>query len=64
MPTIGLGTLVQMHAAGGTCLAIEAGKTIIIDQAEVVRYADSSRHRRRALECAEQALPGDGNLAA
>ena len=43
VPTIGLGTLETMVAAGGRVLAVEAGSTIIIDQAELVRYAD--RHK-------------------
>ena len=43
VPTIGLGTLETMVAAGGQVLAIEAGRTIVIDQADVVRFAD--RHR-------------------
>jgi UDP-2,3-diacylglucosamine hydrolase len=43
VPTIGLGTLESMVEAGASCLAVEAGRTIIIDQPEVIRYAD--RHR-------------------
>jgi DUF1009 family protein len=40
VPTIGLGTLRSMVAAGGRVLAIEAEKTIVIDRPEVVRFAD------------------------
>ena len=40
VPTIGQGTIQALLAAGGKCLAIEAGKTIIVDQAEVIRLAD------------------------
>jgi len=43
VPTIGMGTLETMVAAGANCLAIEAGRTIVIDQEQVVRFAD--RHR-------------------
>jgi DUF1009 family protein len=43
VPTIGLGTLATMAAVGGRVLAVEAGRTIIIDQAEVVDYAN--RHK-------------------
>jgi len=64
VPTIGVGTLEQMVSAGATCLAIEAGKTIIIDQAEVVRFADRHGIAIVALDSAEQALPGYANLAA
>jgi DUF1009 family protein len=40
VPTIGQGTVQALLAAGGKCLAIEAGKTIIVDQTEVIRLAD------------------------
>lgn len=43
VPTIGIGTLRTMVEAGGTCLAIEAGRTIVIDQEEVVRFANQNR---------------------
>jgi DUF1009 family protein len=39
VPTIGRGTLETLVASGGRVLAIEAAKTIIIDQDEVVRFA-------------------------
>lgn len=40
VPTIGLGTLESMVAAGAKVLAVEAEKTILIDQAEVIAYAN------------------------
>jgi DUF1009 family protein len=40
VPTIGLGTIQSLVDAGAKCLAIEAGKTIIVDQPEVIRLAD------------------------
>jgi DUF1009 family protein len=40
VPTIGLGTIRSLIAAGGKCLAIEAGKTIVVDQPEVVALAN------------------------
>jgi DUF1009 family protein len=43
VPTIGLGTLETMVAAGATVLAIEAGKTILLDEPQVIEFAD--RHR-------------------
>ena len=43
VPTIGLGTLRALVEAGGQVLAVEAGKTIIVDEAEVIRFA--KRHR-------------------
>ena len=40
VPTIGEGTIRTMHEAGGRCLAVEAGMTIMIDSDEVVELAD------------------------
>lgn len=40
VPTIGLGTLETLHAAGGKVLAVEAGRTIFLDQNDVIEYAD------------------------
>lgn len=40
VPTIGVGTIETLHAAGASVLAIEAEKTIVIDQAEVSALAD------------------------
>jgi DUF1009 family protein len=39
VPTIGPGTLCALHSSGGRVLAIEAGKTIVLDEPEVVAYA-------------------------
>lgn len=40
VPTVGLLTLETMLAARATCLAVEAGKTVIVDETEVVRFAN------------------------
>ena len=40
VPTIGVTTIENLHKAGARVLAIEAGKTILLDQAEVVALAD------------------------
>ena len=40
VPTIGIGTIESLLAARGKVLAIEAGKTIVIDQDQVVHLAD------------------------
>ena len=40
VPTIGTTTIQSLHRAGARVLAIEAGRTIVIDQAEVVALAD------------------------
>ncbi len=42
VPTIGLGTLETLHAAGGKVLAVEAGRTILLDQAAVIEYANQN----------------------
>jgi DUF1009 family protein len=43
VPTIGLGTLRSLADAGGKVLAIEAGRTIIIDEPRVVRFANEHK---------------------
>ena len=40
VPTIGIGTLESMVAAGGSVLAIEADKTILIDEPTVIEFAN------------------------
>jgi UDP-2,3-diacylglucosamine hydrolase len=42
VPTVGPSTIQSMQAAGGKVLAIEAEKTILIDEAETVRLADAA----------------------
>lgn len=43
VPTIGLGTLNTLAEAGGRVLAVEAGRTILLDEPQVVDFA--RRHR-------------------
>jgi DUF1009 family protein len=40
VPTIGVGTIESLVAAGAKVLAIEAGKTIVVDQSDVISLAD------------------------
>jgi DUF1009 family protein len=40
VPTVGVSTVENLHRAGGRVLAIEAGRTIVLDQAETVALAD------------------------
>jgi DUF1009 family protein len=40
VPTVGVTTIENLHKAGARVLAIEAGKTIVIDQPDVVALAD------------------------
>ncbi len=41
VPTVGRTTVESVHRAGGRVLAIEAGKTIILDEPETIALADS-----------------------
>ncbi|MBX9789473.1 MAG: UDP-2,3-diacylglucosamine diphosphatase LpxI [Pirellulales bacterium] len=43
VPTVGLGTLESMVVAGGRVLAVEAGRTILLDEQAVVEFAN--RHK-------------------
>jgi len=53
VPTIGMGTLETMAAAGAKVLAVEAGRTILIDEPAVVSYAD--RHKMVIVALADDA---------
>jgi DUF1009 family protein len=59
VPTIGVGTIENMIAAGATCLAVEAEKTIFVDRAEVVRFAESRGIAIVALHTGAEALVDD-----
>ncbi len=43
VPTVGIGTLQSIVAAGGRVLAVEADKTIVVDRREVTEFAN--RHK-------------------
>jgi DUF1009 family protein len=40
VPTVGCATIETMHRAGGRVLAIEGGRTIVLDQRQTVDLAD------------------------
>ncbi len=40
VPTIGLRTIEQLHQAGGSAIAIEAGKTIFVDRDATIKRAN------------------------
>jgi hypothetical protein len=42
VPVIGVATIRAMQSAGATCLAIEAGKTLLFDPAAIIAAADSA----------------------
>lgn len=56
VPTIGLGTLRTLAAAGAGVLAIEAGRTIVLDRDEVVRFADEHGVAIVAVDDVSQAI--------
>src|SRR5262249_46996976 len=60
VPTVGCSTIETMHQAGGRVLAIEAGKTIVIDQTETIALAD----RYGITIVALSAAPTDGRRGA
>jgi DUF1009 family protein len=43
VPVIGVATIEAMQRAGATCLAIEAGKTLLFDPAAIIAAADQAR---------------------
>jgi DUF1009 family protein len=49
MPTIGVGTLGSLAATGATVLVIEAGRTILVDEPELV--AAANRHGITLVAC-------------
>jgi UDP-2,3-diacylglucosamine hydrolase len=57
VPTIGVGTIQNMIEAGATCLAVEAEKTIFIDQDEVTALANKHKLAIVALHRAALELP-------
>jgi DUF1009 family protein len=42
VPVIGVATIHTMRAAGATCLAIEAGRTLLFDQAAIIAAANAA----------------------
>jgi DUF1009 family protein len=54
VPTIGRGTLETMLESGGEVLAIEAGKTILLDEREVIDFAD--RHKMVLVALADEEI--------
>jgi UDP-2,3-diacylglucosamine hydrolase len=42
VPVIGIKTIEVMHAAGATCLAVDAGKCLLLDGSKVIEAADTA----------------------
>jgi DUF1009 family protein len=59
VPTIGLGTLESMVAAKANVLAVEAGKTIVIDEPQTIAYANRHGLSLVSLEDGQSALFAD-----
>jgi DUF1009 family protein len=57
VPTIGVGTLQSLAKAGGRVLAVEANKTILVDQPEVIQFANQHGLVLVALQADEKELP-------
>jgi hypothetical protein len=53
VPTVGIGTLETMVSAGATTLAVEADKTILLDECEFLEYAKSHHLSIVALDATE-----------
>ena len=51
VPTVGVWTLESMAAAGGKLLVIEAGRTILVDELDFIRFANEHRIAVVALNC-------------
>jgi hypothetical protein len=43
VPTIGVGTLETMVQSGAALLAVEAGRTILVDEPQFIEFADENR---------------------
>lgn len=61
VPTIGIGTLESIVAAGARVLAIESDKTIIVDQPDVVEFAD--RHGLTIVALEDEAVAAQQDAA-
>ena len=42
VPVIGVATIHAMREAGATCLALEAGRTLLFDQDAIIAAADTA----------------------
>lgn len=62
VPTIGMGTMEAIAEAGGRVLAIEAGRTIIVDEAKVLDFAQ--RHRISIIALDDESQTSKQNDAA
>jgi DUF1009 family protein len=59
VPVVGLPTIEQMNSAGATALAVDAGRTLLFDRAELVGLADASGIAIVAVPAAATTEPKD-----
>jgi UDP-2,3-diacylglucosamine hydrolase len=64
VPTIGLGTLETMVAAGAKTLVVETAKTVLVDQAEFIAFSDQNKLVVVSLERPEAVAGISGDRAA
>ena len=60
VPVVGEGTLVAMREAGARVLAVDAGRTLLIDRAAFLEQAEADGVAVLGLEVAEREEPGNG----
>lgn len=60
MPTVGIGTLESLAAAGARVLAIEAGQTILVDGEALARFAEAHGITIQSLSADARELAADG----
>jgi len=64
VPAVGLRTLQTMVAVGGRVLAVEAGRTVLLDKSEVIDFANQNRLIIVALENQFRCSPDERSSAA
>jgi UDP-2,3-diacylglucosamine hydrolase len=59
VPVVGLATIEQMRSAGATALALDAGRTLLFDRAQLIERADAAGIAIQAVPAAAAAEPGN-----
>jgi DUF1009 family protein len=59
VPIVGLATIEQMKSAGATALALDAGRTLLFDRAQLIERADAAGIAIQAVPAAAAAEPGN-----
>ncbi len=63
VPTVGINTIRNLHAAGGGCLALAAGDVIMLDKEEMIELADSLGIAIVGVPAAQGGMPTEYDLA-